>query len=381
MTAKQVLIKLAQPSLRNVGLQRLSENVGRALRLPPKQTIRSEIPPARKLAESAESLPNLQPLTIHLSPKFSGESKPLNRLGEINLYTVKNARLYTDLRNRRLIWNKETSTLLTPISYHYFEDSAPNPRPLRPVRRVKGRSICLWNGGAAENYFHWMHDVIAPMALASDNGVAINFDDYLLPGGSSQFQTETLQQLGIKLKDCLSNLKFNWIDAEEVSFISSTRFGALGCHFSKPAVESLRALWIPESKQSGERLIYITRRDAKNRKVENEEEILSVLEPLGFEAMGLAGMSVAEQASLFQSCKVVVAPHGAALANLAFASPHCHIIELFPPNWVTSLYANLARTVGCSYHFVIGEQLGRNQSAYHVPLHRLKPRLRDSLGM
>jgi capsular polysaccharide biosynthesis protein len=64
-------------------------------------------------------------------------------------------------------------------------------------------------------------------------------------------------------------------------------------------------------------------------------------------------MSVAEQIRTFAGASVIVSPHGAALANLVFASPGCTVIELFPPGCVLPDYWRLASSVpGVTYRYL-----------------------------
>src|SRR5690606_30195157 len=76
--------------------------------------------------------------------------------------------------------------------------------------------------------------------------------------------------------------------------------------------------------------LYVSRKGLQWRNVLNEAEVLEVLAPLGFESVALDGLSVLEQAALFRDAEMVIAPHGAALANLVFASPGAKVVEILP---------------------------------------------------
>ena len=71
----------------------------------------------------------------------------------------------------------------------------------------------------------------------------------------------------------------------------------------------------------------------------NEEEVFALLEPLGFEAITMDGRSIGEQAALFASAAVIVATHGAALANLVFSRPGTTVIELMGTNTASPVFA------------------------------------------
>ena len=96
----------------------------------------------------------------------------------------------------------------------------------------------------------------------------------------------------------------------------------------------------------------------KKRVVLNEESLIEglksmdkmVISPFQFE-----GVSMEEQVIAFSSADVIIAPHGGALANMIFMLPHSHIIELFPPNWKSHRYEQLAENLELSYQYIISE--------------------------
>jgi len=75
--------------------------------------------------------------------------------------------------------------------------------------------------------------------------------------------------------------------------------------------------------------VYISRRKAEHQRVINEEAVVEVLEPLGFESYALEEYPVAEQIILFRESEVIVAPHGSGLVNLVYAESQPHVVELF----------------------------------------------------
>jgi capsular polysaccharide biosynthesis protein len=72
--------------------------------------------------------------------------------------------------------------------------------------------------------------------------------------------------------------------------------------------------------------LYVSRAGAMWRSVINEQEVMARLSPLGFVKTTLEGLSVLQQVALFAQAECVIAPHGAALANLVFAQlPYYYI--------------------------------------------------------
>ena len=76
--------------------------------------------------------------------------------------------------------------------------------------------------------------------------------------------------------------------------------------------------------------IYISRNDARLRRVSNEDRILAVLEKRGFERVTLGGMPMARQVQFFRQAEAIVSPHGAGLAHLVWCKPGTKAVEFFP---------------------------------------------------
>ncbi|WP_255168330.1 glycosyltransferase family 61 protein [Natrononativus amylolyticus] len=113
---------------------------------------------------------------------------------------------------------------------------------------------------------------------------------------------------------------------------------------------------LPDPPANGGRRLYISRADAGRRRVLNEDAVLEALSPLGFESHALSNLAFADQARLFLETDVIVAPHGAGLANLAFASD-CALVELFGEK-VKPTYCMLASALGLEYEYMRCEPRG-----------------------
>ncbi len=72
-----------------------------------------------------------------------------------------------------------------------------------------------------------------------------------------------------------------------------------------------------------------------------------------YNSLILEEASLAQQIGHFQSADVIIAQHGAALANLIFSKPGAKIIEILPPNHPGEYFSRLAECLGlnyCCYH-------------------------------
>ena len=117
--------------------------------------------------------------------------------------------------------------------------------------------------------------------------------------------------------------------------------------------------WIPEFLSSSflsdheanpENRLYISRKNATGRAVENEPELNEFLTGKGFQTVYLENTSLEEQSRLFNSASVVISSHGAGLSNIVFSQKGTTIIELYrdhmaPCYWITSELASLQHAV------------------------------------
>lgn len=115
----------------------------------------------------------------------------------------------------------------------------------------------------------------------------------------------------------------------------------------------------------GERL-YITRENAGRRRVNNEGELWAQLEPRGFVRVRLESMSWREQVAALAAARVVVAPHGAGLANIVFCREGTRVVEFFNRTYVNPCFEQWAKAARLDYHAVVpaGEgPVGKERSA------------------
>ena len=102
------------------------------------------------------------------------------------------------------------------------------------------------------------------------------------------------------------------------------------------------------------RRIYFSREGAAVRRVTNEPEIVAMLSRYGFESIEPASIPFSRQAELFQSADIIVAPHGAALANLMFCRPGTSVLEFFPADYIDDCYLRISRAMELDYHYFFG---------------------------
>jgi len=85
----------------------------------------------------------------------------------------------------------------------------------------------------------------------------------------------------------------------------------------------------------------------------DEPGLMAHLADRGFEMVDPGSLPVTEQIRAFAEASLIVAPHGAALANLTFASPGAAVVELFPAGCLLPDFWRLACGVpGLRYRYL-----------------------------
>ncbi|NEQ73264.1 MAG: DUF563 domain-containing protein [Okeania sp. SIO2C9] len=235
---------------------------------------------------------------------------------------------------------------------------------LPSIYNIEGTVALLSIKWGKNNYFHWMFDIVTRIHLLLLSNLKI--DKFVVNQCQKKFQRETIESLGISQDKIIESEIYPYIQAERLlvpSFSYSDgkylRIPKWGCDFLRNSFLSEEA---KKTRYYQTERIYISRKESSRRRVVNEEEVISFLDKFDFESITLESMSVAEQATLLASVKVVVALHGAGLTNLVFCSSGTKVIEFFAPEYIVKYYWILSNVCGLEYYYLLGEQLNEESS-------------------
>lgn len=116
-----------------------------------------------------------------------------------------------------------------------------------------------------------------------------------------------------------------------------------------------RAIANARAEVDAPRVVYVSRSDADRRRIRNEVELLEGLSEFDIGRYVLSELSVDEQVRLFHDADVVVAPHGAGLANILF-SDRLGVVEILTPDAGRPHFFFHSSVLGHEYECVVGEQ-------------------------
>jgi capsular polysaccharide biosynthesis protein len=119
------------------------------------------------------------------------------------------------------------------------------------------------------------------------------------------------------------------------------------------------------------RRLLLSRRQARNRRCCNEDQLLAALTPLGFERVDLEQRSVQDQWQLFAEAAIVMGVHGAGFTNLVACQPGALVVELVPDQGPYSHYYLMASALGLRHGHLIGKPLDPTSTNFLVDPARL----------
>jgi hypothetical protein len=273
--------------------------------------------------------------------------------------------------------------LLGDVSFEWFMEpeqlSLLYRWSLPPVTPLKGlgTSIAVISGHC---YYHWLLNSLPRLGILELAGIRLNDLDFIITNPLRHpFQRESLVMLGVDCARIRETGKRITYFSEALALTTIPGF-IQGFHH-----EFLRRRLAPaQPNESSWRRLYLARGDSRHRHVTNEPSIIAALTKEGFEVCHPEELSLREQIRLFQEAQVVVAPHGAALANLVFCAPGTRVAEVFSSHYFNDCYQTLSRETGLK-HWCLTHRPGTQLISDHryveepmeIDLDHLMTQLRD----
>lgn len=323
-----------------------------------------------------------QPETLHFPALLSPDSESSVDCDHFNQRTiVTKTPFVTIIRNGRVCGNHSfvftpSYKLVQDLSFH-FDGSHLHPiSKVQAIQNYKSNSSRIYSKNVAvltfcssNNYFHWLFDVLPRLKLLRRSGFRI--DKYFMNcDRTAPYQAETLGILGIPPSKIINN-KSN-IQAKQLIvpsmvndyFINPDTY-VRPHYIANWVCKYLRSTFMSPAQliqKLKDKLIYISRENAAYRRVVNEDEVIQFLSAYGFQKYHLETMTISEQVELFSRAKVVIAPHGAGLANLVFCNPGTKVVEIFSTIYIPEYYWMISTYNQLEYYYLI------NSMHDHVPI-------------
>jgi capsular polysaccharide biosynthesis protein len=114
--------------------------------------------------------------------------------------------------------------------------------------------------------------------------------------------------------------------------------------------------------------IFISRADAKLRKIRNESDLIALAMNRGFSVFELTDLPIEVQFGLFRQAEQIVGAHGMGFTHIALHDDRPSILELFHPTIATDAYATISRRLGFGYNFLVGNGIDDGKASYKIHL-------------
>ncbi len=224
---------------------------------------------------------------------------------------------------------------------------------LPPKQRIDGR-VAVVNKQFCHNFYHWLTEVLPRLETLRRAGITA---DYYLVECLTQFQQDVLAALGIERNQLIQPHCRLLLEAEQLIVPS---FPTPTClrEFRKLLSNRLGV----KSRSGTLRRIFITRRKTGTRTIVNEIELENLLRLHRFETHSMEEYTLAKQAQLIHEAEVIVAVHGAGLANLLFARPETRVIEIVPAGrYNATCYPEKSRVFGLQHQQIFARRARRGR--------------------
>ncbi|MBC9783735.1 glycosyltransferase family 61 protein [Heliobacterium chlorum] len=245
--------------------------------------------------------------------------------------------------------------LLSDVSSWFNAPPEANPifreERLPKVHDIDGTVAVLSTSGWW-NYYHWLFDSVPRYELLRKSGIKVDY--YLVSHYPNSYQDVAVRKLGIPEERLIYVREANHYKAKRLIIPSlpgiMSRIPPWVCVYLRKTFVSKRVT----DKRNRPRL-YISRAKASGRKIVNEDDLLKYLVPYDFRIVYLEELSFLEQVQLFSKAEIIVAPHGAGLANLVFCEPGARVLELMGPKYINVMFWGLSSLIPLEYRYLIGE--------------------------
>ena len=214
----------------------------------------------------------------------------------------------------------------------------------KPLEKPDKKAGCIgFFANDASNYYHWMCWTLPLYNLYREQGLLDKIDSFYVGHNSgNSYQSQTMDKLFPESKRISGPIM-----ADRLIYAQLTTVTIMPKSFH----QFVRSLYLTQEPGPPARRLYVARGATKRRRVVGEERLIGSLESKRFEICKMDGLSIEEQARLFSSAEIIIAPHGAALTNLIFAPAGCKVIEIFPAGYTKEYFYALADHSNASYAY------------------------------
>lgn len=242
------------------------------------------------------------------------------------------------LKGLRLI----KASVFENVSINYFYKYALYKKFFEKKTYIKTKNNIIIHNHWSSGYHHWLTESLRRLLY-------IKTEQYnlIIPSDYPEFAFESLK--AFKFNSIIKLPKKTGARLDELIIPPNKKSG----HYKKQQLLDLRIhlfsyfkIQIKKTKKN----VYITRRKANKRKVENEVELIDLLKTKNFLIIEAENLTFREQIELFSSCKILIGIHGAGLTNCLFMQKNTYMLEFYKKDtFINYCFERMARELEINY--------------------------------
>lgn len=240
----------------------------------------------------------------------------------------------------------------------------------KPTKQF-GKVIPLLNK-LSNNYYHWTTESLTRLAAFIEySGEDYHDYDIIIAADAPSFVRESLIALfGIRPDKIIPWQNTDCGRLEKCVLISypfiRTEQTVMTNVYNLPLYTLLNKISLKNlpSPSLAPTYIIISRANVNQRKLLGEDTLKEYFAHIPFQIIHTEKMGYVEQVYAFRNAKLVIAPHGAGLINLVYATQKPLVIELFPTIRKirdAGAYHQVAREMNIDYHLLVKEPVNNDQ--------------------
>ncbi len=199
----------------------------------------------------------------------------------------------------------------------------------------------------SNTYYHWLFDILPRIFLLEKSGLMDEIETFVFPELKNDFQRDSLLKIGFPLDKILEIKPNEYLESKEIIVPSlPSKLGTV----NKWSLDLLCDRLGVHSSKNERNKIYISRKNANQRKLLNEDEIINFLKAEGYLIVFAEELSFDQQITLFGNAEVVISPHGSGLSNIIFCPAGVKVIELFYGDFIVPCYWLIAQQLKLEYY-------------------------------
>ena len=210
--------------------------------------------------------------------------------------------------------------------------------------------LSLW----AEGFYHWFHDVLPRLETAIQH--LPSNTKFVIGRDPEPWQLESLAAYGIGVDNLVEQREGEFTAVERLWFSTPLGHASFGSGKVVRRVGDRLVRHFADGLGQGVESIYVSRRNARSRRVVNESELENVLKSYGFQLIQCEDLSLREQIGTFSGARSIMGPHGAGLMNMIFCRrSNCNVWELTAQENTEPCYLVLSGQLGHKFKRLTGQ--------------------------